>query len=1081
MSFSKLFTGLIVACLMASSAAPPVRAQDSTNKEELRLLSEQFSRYVDEHRPPLYYDMLRSSDPAQAALNRDKNIQLIYIDDNGMPVYYGVHNLIAAKTISTDRVWPGGGAGYSLTGSGTASNQFALWDAGGVLLTHQEFGGRVINADGHSGSHPHSTLVAGTLVAAGVVANAKGMSYQANLGSYDWSYDNSEMVTAASNGLLVSNHSYGRVTGWEWNSDQSVWYWYGTVSISTTEDYGFGFYDSAARQWDSIAYNAPHYLIVKSAGNDRTDDGPGPGGGHYYWSGGSWTWSTATRDPDGGADGYDCIGYKGNAKNIMTVGAVDDIPLGYTQPSDVVQAAFSSWGPTDDGRIKPDIVGNGVGVYSCTNTSNTAYTSASGTSLSSPNIAGSINLLIRHFETEQSYTPRSATMKAIVIQTADEAGDYDGPDYQNGWGLMNTESAADLIAASPSQIIEDNLANGSTDQHYFTLANPADLRATIVWTDPPGTVPPLSLNPTTPILVNDLDLRLQHVPTGTTYYPWRLDGTNPAAAATKGDNSIDNVEVVDVSCAPAGQYVATISHKGSIGAGQNYSFCWSTGPVIDPCIVSPTNFDFGSIEAYSTRDTTFTISATACDTLRGTVSVPGPDYSIVSGGGSYELLPGEERVVTVRFQPQSTGLHYTFVETGDGACSDVFVTGYALEAPPACFVDADTLRFGMVEVGKDSSLSFTITNIGGQTLTGTISETCTDFAVTAGLGSFSLTHGQVHSVTVTFFPSIAGEQLCPIKDGTTLCLNVRCVGTGVESPVCSVDPPSVDFGTVLVGGTKDTTITISNTGGGTLDGTVSESCDHYSIVSGEGAYSLTTGQSHAVTLRFEPASTGTHPCTLATGQALCGDVSCTGVGEILPVCVVDPDTLRFGTVVLDDSLSLQFSITNTGGGTLSGSVSEACGQYSIVSGGGPYALANGDTVHVVVKFKPTAAGNDTCSLSLGAAECGDLPCIGTGDDLTGIETNEPPSFRLFQNYPNPFQTGTNIRYSLDREGIVVLRIYDIAGRHVRTLINRGMAPGTYTEEWDGRDGAGHKVASGIYFYQLKMGTRIVTRKAVLLN
>ena len=73
----------------------------------------------------------------------------------------------------------------------------------------------------------------------------------------------------------------------------------------------------------------------------------------------NWVSSTAYREPDGGTDGYDCIGNRGVAKNILTVGAVKDIPAGYSTPADVIIEDYSGWGPTDDGRIKPDIVANG--------------------------------------------------------------------------------------------------------------------------------------------------------------------------------------------------------------------------------------------------------------------------------------------------------------------------------------------------------------------------------------------------------------------------------------------------------------------------------------------------------------------------------------------------------------------------------------------------------------------------------------------------------------------------------------------------------------------------------------------------
>ena len=139
---------------------------------------------------------------------------------------------------------------------------------------------------------------------------------------------------------------------------------------------------------------------------------------------------------------------------------------------------------------------------------------------------------------------------------------------------------------------------------------------------------------------------------------------------------------------------------------------------------------------------------------------------------------------------------------------------------------------------------------------------------------------------------------------------------------------------MIVGFCEDTTFTITNIGGGTLDGVVSETCDHYSIVSGGGAYSLGAGEFVTVTVRFEPTSAGTHNCTIETGTALCEDVSCTGVGEDLPSCSVDPTSLDFGTVTIGEFADSTFTITNIGGGTLDGAVSETCDHYSIVSGGG---------------------------------------------------------------------------------------------------------------------------------------------------
>ncbi len=586
---ARLWGTLLLGLLMLDTSQPAAADErPQTQHVALRELSKQLAEQLKARRTQLYFDLLSATSGPQQVLNDAPDIQLMYIDERGNPVYYTVHNLNAAKTISTDDVWPGGSGGFSLNGSGTVLGELGIWDAGAVLSTHQEYAGRVTQMDSPDSTHYHATHVAGTMIAAGVDAAAKGMSYAATLAAYDWSSDGSEMAAAAAAGMNASNHSYGFITGWYYTG--VVWYWFGDITISTTEDYSFGFYGFAARDWDVIAYNAPYYTICKAAGNDRNDYGPGPGGGHYVWDGG-WVWSTDTRDLDGGADGYDCIGPKGNAKNIITVGAVEDIPGGYTGPGGVVMSSFSSWGQTDDGRIKPDIVANGVGLYSTDDDANNDYRTLSGTSMSSPNTSGSINLLVRHYEeTHNGTTPLASTMKAVVIQTANEAGPDAGPDYMFGWGLMNTLKAAEFIeddAEGRAMIVEEGLADSEVDTNTVWSNGVIPLRITIAWTDPPGTPPTPSLNPTDLMLVNDLDIRLEHLATSTVYYPYRLDPSNPANAATTGDNYRDNVEHIYVSAPPAGEYELTVSHKGTLASAQYYSL------VVNYCCVDSDGDGYG--------------------------------------------------------------------------------------------------------------------------------------------------------------------------------------------------------------------------------------------------------------------------------------------------------------------------------------------------------------------------------------------------------------------------------------------------------------------------------------------------------
>lgn len=475
------------------------------------------------------------------------------LDERGQLWVYGTSNLNAAKTVSTDKVWPGGGAGLSLTGSGIT---LAIWDGGKVRTTHQEFGGRVTQMDGATSLSQHATHVSGTMIAAGVDANAKGMSYQATLKSYDWNLDVNEMSKEAASGLLISNHSYKYLSGWEGQ------YWYGNVNISEIEDYKFGFYDYTSRQMDLICNAAPYYLPVFASSNDRGNTSPGGVG--YYWNGSSWVWSNTYRPPDGP---YDCIPSFCGIKNGLTIGNVYDIPGGYTNPGDVVLYSSSSCGPTDDGRIKPDLVANGTSLYSTNSTGDDQYTSMSGTSMACPNTSGSLGLLQQHSYNLTGKYLKSATLKALVIATADEAGSWTGPDYEFGWGLLNTKKAAQALSDNgiSTWVKELTLAQLDTFRLQVYSDGTEPLAVTIAWNDPAGVNPSISLDPTDLMLVNDLDLRIYQG--NNTWYPYVLNPAVPTAAATTGDNFRDNVEKVFIASPSAGVYTIEISHKGNLSGG----------------------------------------------------------------------------------------------------------------------------------------------------------------------------------------------------------------------------------------------------------------------------------------------------------------------------------------------------------------------------------------------------------------------------------------------------------------------------------------------------------------------------------
>ncbi|NBQ64425.1 MAG: hypothetical protein EBT95_02570 [Verrucomicrobia bacterium] len=255
------------------------------------------------------------------------NVSILYDIRPEGPLYRKTLNTNAAISTGANLL---NIAPYGLNGEGMT---VGVWDAARARTNHVELAGKVTVGDSTTANDDHSTHVAGTIAAKGIDPKAKGMGTNTLIRTYDWNSDYAEMTAAgaatATDGatkLPLSNHSYG---------------------IGATNS-DMGRYETECNTTDALANGLPYYLIFWAAGNEQ--------------------------DTLASLGGYQSITFNGLSKNILTVGAADDaVTSGLRDVSKGALAYFSSMGPCDDGRIKPDIVANGVNVYSCVATSTNSY------------------------------------------------------------------------------------------------------------------------------------------------------------------------------------------------------------------------------------------------------------------------------------------------------------------------------------------------------------------------------------------------------------------------------------------------------------------------------------------------------------------------------------------------------------------------------------------------------------------------------------------------------------------------------------------------------------------------------------
>ncbi|MFB6115218.1 MAG: S8 family serine peptidase, partial [Candidatus Nanohalobium sp.] len=478
-------------------------------------------------------------------------------------------NAVSRKSIDVERLHS---SPFNLQGEGFTA---AVWDAGWAGL-HEDLnytGKRVIGDKGCGEAYctvgDHPTHVSGTLLGGGKKKyKYRGMAPKARLATYEWPTSGSSELYSETN---ESINKYNSVLS------QNSWGYKPKDCDSASSVYGN--YPSWSRYYDKILGGKSSEVegtlsVVFSAGNAQGNCG--------------LTYNTTT--------------YPSTAKNVITVGAVDDNVT--DQGSDIT--SFSSLGPTDDGRIKPDVVANGLGVnsaipdkfidqysYDCDGSGDDfcyPYDVMSGTSMAAPAVSGAVVLVNQKYNRTFGDKPAPATVKGLLVHNAEDIN-RTGPDYVTGWGLVNATETINYIGEAYEEklIKRGTVDQGGNTSYTVNMSTGSSANFTLVWSDYPASAG------ASKTLVNDLDLVIRNS-TGHRYYPWTLNWSirKQKAVRTKEDHR-NNVVQIHIPKVTSEKLHISVNGTTVPKGPQSYSLLMSEKVQLVPelKIKSPLNKSYG--------------------------------------------------------------------------------------------------------------------------------------------------------------------------------------------------------------------------------------------------------------------------------------------------------------------------------------------------------------------------------------------------------------------------------------------------------------------------------------------------------
>jgi Abnormal spindle-like microcephaly-assoc'd, ASPM-SPD-2-Hydin/Protein of unknown function (DUF1573) len=516
-------------------------------------------------------------------------------------------------------------------------------------------------------------------------------------------------------------------------------------------------------------------------------------------------------------------------------------------------------------------------------------------------------------------------------------------------------------------------------------------------------------------------------------------GSNQTLSGTLTNSGGSSVTISQVATTGSAFSVSGITTPVTLTAGQSTSYSIKFAPVStgslsgsltitsnapDPTLIvplsgtgvalgalgsNPTSLSFGSIQVGSNQSLTGTLTNTGGTAVTiSQAGITGTGFTLSGISTPITLAPGQGSLFVVKFAPTTGGSasgNVTITSNGSNPNLAIPVSGSGV-VPGTLGSNPTSLNFGTVQVGANQSLSETVTNTGGSSVTiSSAAVSGTGFTLSGITTPLTLASGQGATFAVKLAPTSAGNPSGGVtitSNASNPTLTIPLSGTAVAAGALGSNPTSLSFGTIQVGTNRSLSGTVTNTGGSTV--TISSAA-----ISGTGftlsgiatPITLAAGQGATFSVKFAPTSAGSASGNVtitsnASNPTL--TIPLSGTGATAGALGSNPTSLSFGTIQVGSNQSLSETVTNTGGSSVTISSAAISGTGFTLSGiATPVTLTAGQGATFAVKFAPTAAGSASGSVTITSNASNPtltIPLSGTGSAAPGQLTVNPTTLAI---------------------------------------------------------------------------------------